>query len=61
MGRPSEHPVTLVLVAVLAGPVLDISAVVLGETDDSPGLQGPGVLLVLAAVVLGVRAVRRAG
>jgi hypothetical protein len=53
--------VTLVLVAVLAGPVPDVSAVVLGEADDSPGLQGPGVLLVLAAVVLGVRAVRRAG
>ncbi len=61
MGHPSEHPVTLVLVAVLAGPVPDVSAVVLGEADDSPGLQGPGVLLVLAAVVLGVRAVRRAG
>ncbi|WP_367129665.1 hypothetical protein [Saccharothrix sp. HUAS TT1] len=38
---------------------LGITAVVLGGADDSPGLQGIGVLLVIAAVVLGVRAVRR--
>ncbi len=38
---------------------LGVAAVVYGEADDSPGLQGIGVLLVIGAVVLGVRMVRR--
>ncbi len=38
--------------------VLGAAGIVLGEGDDSPGLQGLGGLLVLAAVVLGVRAAR---
>ena len=38
---------------------LGIAAVVLGEADDSPGLQGIGVVLVVGAVVLGVRTARR--
>ncbi len=45
-----------VLVAVAAG----VTGVVLGEADDSPGLQGLGVLLAVGAIALGVRAVRRA-
>ena len=51
--------IPLLLVAVLAVAV-GVAAVVLGEADDSPGLQGLGVLLVIGAVVLGVRTVRRA-
>lgn len=35
------------------------AAVVFGGSDDSPGLQGIGVLLVVGAVVLAVRAARR--
>ena len=48
----------LALGAALATAV-GVLFVVAGEADDSPGLQGLGVLLVLAVVALGVRAVRR--
>lgn len=44
---------TLLAVAVGA------AAVVAGEADDSPGLQGLGVILAVGAVVLLVRSVRR--
>jgi peptidoglycan/LPS O-acetylase OafA/YrhL len=46
-------------VAVLLAVVLGALAVVAGEADDSPGLQGLGVLLAVGAVVLGVRSLRR--
>ncbi|WP_369134339.1 hypothetical protein [Modestobacter sp. I12A-02662] len=36
-----------------------VLAVVYGESDDSPGLQGLGVLLVLGALFLAVRTLRR--
>jgi hypothetical protein len=51
----------LVLVAVLAAlaVAVGVAAVVFGEADDSPGLQGLGALLVVGAVVLTVRTVRR--
>jgi hypothetical protein len=45
--------VALLLVA------LGIAGVVAGEADDSPGLQLLGALLVVGAVVAGVRTVRR--
>ena len=44
---------------VVLAVAIGVAAVVYGEGDDSPGLQGLGVLLVLGAVVLGVRSVRR--
>lgn len=43
----------------LLAVALGAAAVVAGEADDSPGLQGLGVLLVLGAVYLLVRSVRR--
>lgn len=46
--------VTLFVVA------LGVVAVVHGEADDSPGLQLIGVVLVVGAIVFGVRSVRRA-
>ncbi|WP_204263431.1 hypothetical protein [Geodermatophilus normandii] len=49
-----------VVVALLAVVALGVAGVVLGEADDSPGLQGLGGLLVIGAVVFGVRAARRA-
>ena len=49
-----------VVVAVLVVVALGVTGVVLGEADDSPGLQGLGVLLAVGAVVLGTRALRRA-
>lgn len=45
----------LVLVAVALG----VAGVVLGEADDSPGLQLLGVVLVVGAIAFGVRTVRR--
>lgn len=38
---------------------LGLAAVVLGGADDSPGLQGIGVALMVSAIALRVRAVRR--
>ena len=49
----------MVLAAVLVMLAVGVAGVVLGEGDDSPGLQGLGVLLVLGALALGVRSVRR--
>ncbi|MBN1091764.1 hypothetical protein JKP75_03755 [Blastococcus sp. TML/M2B] len=49
----------LTTVGVEALFVLGVLAVVLGGADDSPGLQGIGGFLIVASVVLGVRAVRR--
>ncbi|MCZ2826146.1 MULTISPECIES: hypothetical protein [unclassified Modestobacter] len=46
--------------AVLLVIALGIAGVVLGGADDSPGLQGLGAALVIGAVVVGVRSVRRA-
>lgn len=51
-------PVLTMLAALLA-TALGVAAIVLGEADDSPGLQGLGVLLVVGTVALGVRRVRR--
>jgi hypothetical protein len=45
----------LVLAAVLAIIALGATAVVLGEADDSPGLQGIGVLVVIGAAVVALR------
>ncbi|MGY1751531.1 hypothetical protein [Blastococcus sp. SYSU D01042] len=49
----------LTAAGVVALFVLGVLAVVLGGADDSPGLQGIGGFLIVAAVVLGARAVRR--
>ncbi|MFF0989873.1 hypothetical protein [Kocuria nitroreducens] len=49
----------LPLLTVVVGLAMGAAGIVLGEADDSPGLQLLGVLLVLATVVFGVRTVRR--
>ncbi len=46
------------VLAVLA-IVVGVAAVVYGGADDSPGLQLIGAVLVVGAVVFGVRAARR--
>ncbi|MCM0678669.1 hypothetical protein NCC78_28940 [Micromonospora phytophila] len=46
------------VLAVLA-IAIGVAGIVLGEADDSPGLQLLGVVLVVGAVVFGVRAARR--
>ena len=38
---------------------LGVAVVVLGGADDSPGLQGIGVVIVAGAVLLLIRAARR--
>ena len=48
-----KHLLAVLIVA------LGIAAVVYGESDDSPGLQLIGAVLVVGAVVLGVRTARR--
>ena len=48
----------LTLLAALLLVVLGVFGVVAGEGDDSPGLQGLGLLLVVGAVVLLVRSRR---
>jgi hypothetical protein len=49
----------LAVVAVLLVLAVGVAGMVLGEHDDSPGLQGLGGLLILGAIALGVRAARR--
>ncbi len=49
----------LTALAVLAAVAVGAAAVVYGEADDSPGLQGLGVLLAVGANALGVRTARR--
>jgi hypothetical protein len=56
--NPAARSVAVVL-ATLVAVTLGVAGVVLGEADDSPGLQGLGVLLAVGAVALGVRAMRR--
>ena len=46
------------LLAIVAAAI-GVAAIVFGGYDDSPGLQGLGVLIVVAAVVLAVRALQR--
>ena len=55
--RPMK-PLLVILASVLA-TALGVAAIVLGEADDSPGLQGLGVLLVVGAIALGVRTAKR--
>jgi hypothetical protein len=49
------------LIAVVAAVVvaLGVAGIVYGEADDSPGLQFLGLLLVVGAIVVGVRKARR--
>ncbi len=51
----------LTLLAIAVGVAIGVIAIVLGEGDDSPGLQGLGVLIVLGMITLGVRTARRQG
>lgn len=49
----------LTVLALAMGGAIGAAAIVFGEADDSPGLQGLGALLVVGMVALGVRAIRR--
>jgi hypothetical protein len=58
--QPLRRDPMKAVLAVLAAAI-GVAAVVLGEGDDSPGLQLLGVLFVVGAVTLGMRAARRRG
>lgn len=49
----------LIVAAVLAVVAVGFAGIVLGEADDSPGLQGLGGLLVVGAVAGGIRVAQR--
>ena len=53
-----RSPVLTYLVAVVLAAV-GAAGMVAGEADDSPGLQFLGVLVIVTAVVLAIRAHRR--
>lgn len=45
----------VLLVGFLSVIALGIAALILGEADDSPGLQGIGVVLIVVSVALALR------
>lgn len=51
-----KHLLTIVAIMTIA---IGVAGIVLGEADDSPGLQLLGVVLVIGAVALGAKAVQR--
>ena len=54
-GDPMKYVLTVAAVLVVA---LGVAGIVHGEADDSPGLQLLGVVLVLGALVFGIRNLR---
>lgn len=55
-GRAMKYLLAAVAVLVIA---LGVAGIVLGEADDSPGLQLLGAVLVVSTIVYAVRTVRR--
>jgi hypothetical protein len=55
--RPHNSGVRPIVVLLMVA--LGVAGIVYGEADDSPGGQLIGVLLIVGAVALGVRMVRR--
>ena len=49
----------LLVIAVVLAVAIGVLGIVYGGSDDSPGLQLLGVLLVVGAIALGVRTARR--
>jgi hypothetical protein len=57
-----KFSVTNILMAlglVTFGVVLAVAGIYIGDTDDAPGAALLGILLMIGAVVLGVRTMRR--
>ncbi|WP_199584745.1 hypothetical protein [Blastococcus sp. TF02A-30] len=50
----------LTYVAAVLLVAVGVAAMVFGEGDDSPGLQGIGLLMIVGAVLLAVRTARSA-
>lgn len=51
----------LTIVTLAVGVAIGAIVIVLGEGDDSPGLQGLGALIVVGMTALGARTVRQKG
>jgi len=49
----------LTILAAILATGIGVAAIVLGEADDSPGLQLLGVLVVVGTVAFGVRTAQR--
>ena len=47
------------LLALVVGVAIGAMAIVYGEGDDSPGLQGLGALMILCMIAFGVRTFRQ--
>ena len=57
--KPPVGNVVLALSIVAIGVALAAAGIYVGDTDDAPGAALMGILLLIVAVVLGVRTVRR--
>ena len=57
--RPRAANIVLALVLVVIGIALAAAGFYVGETDDAPGAALIGILLLVGAVALGIRIVRR--
>jgi hypothetical protein len=47
------------VVAIVVALAIGVAGMVLGESDDSPGLQFLGLMVIVGAIVSGVRMARR--
>ena len=57
--KSSVTNVVMALGIVALGVAIAAAGIYLGETDDAPGASLVGILLMIGAVVLGVRTARR--
>jgi hypothetical protein len=57
--KPSGTNLALALGLVAIGVALAAAGIYIGDTDDAPGAALAGILLMIGAVVLGVRTARR--
>jgi hypothetical protein len=57
--QSSVATVVVVAALVAVGVAAAAAGIYIGETDDAPGAAGLGILLLIGAVVLSVRIVRR--
>lgn len=50
--------IAIVAIVTILAVAIGVTGIVYGESDDSPGLQLLGVVIVIGAVVFGVRTAR---
>lgn len=56
---PSRANLVRAVIFIALGIALGVAGIYIGETDDSPGAGGLGLVLMVLLVTLGVRAARR--